>query len=174
MFEGWDSFYILIGGAAGALIGLMFVVATLTAGIEQSTASRGMRVYLSPVVFHFSVVLLISAIASIPHLALWVVSTSLGMLALAGIVYSAKITKNLFDNKWEEILPDVSDRCFYGIGPLCIYLALAGTAVAVMTAPTFAVELLAVIMLVVLAIGIRNAWDLVTTIVQRRPAETPR
>jgi hypothetical protein len=174
MFDGWDSFYILIGGAAGALIGLMFVVATLTAGLEQSTVSRGMRVYLSPVVFHFSVVLLISAIASVPHLAPWVVSASLGFLALTGIVYSAKITKNLFDNKWGEILPDVSDRCFYGIGPLFIYLALAGSAAAVTTEPKLAVQLLAVILLVVLAIGIRNAWDLVTTIAQRRPAETPR
>ena len=32
MFEGWDNFYLVTGGAAGALIGLMFVVATLEIG----------------------------------------------------------------------------------------------------------------------------------------------
>jgi hypothetical protein len=170
MFEGWDSFYILIGGAAGALIGLMFVVATLTSGLEEATVSRGLRVYLSPVVFHFSVVLLISAVASVPHIATWLVSASLGILALAGIVYSAKITKNLFDNNWPDVAPDISDRCFYGIGPVCIYLGLAVAALLVWTSPKLAVDLLAVILLAVLIIGIRNAWDLVTTIAQRRPA----
>jgi hypothetical protein len=170
MFEGWDSFYILIGGAAGALIGLMFVVATLTSGLEVATVSRGMRVYLSPVVFHFTVVLLISAMASVPHISIWLVSASLGVLALSGIIYSAKITRSLFDNNWNDVSPDISDRCFYGIGPVCIYLALAGAALAVWTAPKLAVDFLAVILLAVLVIGIRNAWDLVTTIAQRRPA----
>jgi hypothetical protein len=34
MFQGWDTFFFLIGSSAGALIGLMFVVITLTAGHE--------------------------------------------------------------------------------------------------------------------------------------------
>jgi hypothetical protein len=32
MFSGWDSFFLLIGGAAGAMIGLLFVVASLPPG----------------------------------------------------------------------------------------------------------------------------------------------
>jgi hypothetical protein len=57
MFLHWDSFYMLIGSAAGALIGWLFVVATLTVGREQSSVSRGMKVYMTPTVFHFAVVL---------------------------------------------------------------------------------------------------------------------
>jgi len=34
MFQHWDSYYLLLGSAAGALIGLLFVVATLSAGRE--------------------------------------------------------------------------------------------------------------------------------------------
>src|ERR1700688_4040228 len=30
MFSGWENFYALIGSAAGALIGIMFLVSTLT------------------------------------------------------------------------------------------------------------------------------------------------
>ena len=33
-FDEWDSFYLIVGGAAGALIGLQFVVMTLVAVME--------------------------------------------------------------------------------------------------------------------------------------------
>ena len=35
MFEGWENFYLIVGPSAAALIGLMFVVVTLTAGRER-------------------------------------------------------------------------------------------------------------------------------------------
>jgi len=66
VFQGWDSFYVLIGGAASALIGLMFVMATLTGGRDPSTGARSSRVYLNPVVIHFSAVLLVSPMALVP------------------------------------------------------------------------------------------------------------
>ena len=44
MFEGWDSFYLLVGGGAGALIGTMFVVATLTAGLAPERRAHGLHV----------------------------------------------------------------------------------------------------------------------------------
>jgi hypothetical protein len=37
MFDGWDNFYIIIGSTAGALVGVMFVVATLSAGLDERT-----------------------------------------------------------------------------------------------------------------------------------------
>ena len=44
MFRDWENYYLLIGSAARALIGLMFVVTTLTAGIDASRVSRGAKV----------------------------------------------------------------------------------------------------------------------------------
>ncbi len=40
VFHGWENFF-LIGSAAGALIGLMFVVISLAAGNEPRQVSRG-------------------------------------------------------------------------------------------------------------------------------------
>jgi len=40
MFHDWENYYLLIGSAAGALIGLMFVVTTLTAGLDASRVSK--------------------------------------------------------------------------------------------------------------------------------------
>ena len=67
--KGWDNFYYLIGSAAGGLIGLMFVVVTLTAGRDRSTMLRAADLYLTPTVVHFAVVLTTSAVALIPDIA---------------------------------------------------------------------------------------------------------
>ena len=45
MFEGWENFYLIVGPSAGALIGLMFVVVTLTAGRERDQTERGKHLY---------------------------------------------------------------------------------------------------------------------------------
>jgi hypothetical protein len=37
----WDSFYLIVGSAAGALIGLQFVVMTLVAATSQNAAEAG-------------------------------------------------------------------------------------------------------------------------------------
>ena len=68
MPPGWDNFYYLIGSAAGGLVGLMFVVVTLTAGRDRSITLRAADLYLTPTVAHFAVVLTISAVALIPNL----------------------------------------------------------------------------------------------------------
>ena len=44
MPQGWESFYLLIGGAAGALIGLLFVVITLTAELNPAETTVGSKV----------------------------------------------------------------------------------------------------------------------------------
>src|SRR5258707_15609601 len=92
MFAGWDSYYLLIGGAGGALIGLLFVVVTLTSGLERSLALRGSSVFMTPTLFHFGVVLLISAIALAPGLSAATVGTAIALSAVAGLTYATTCT----------------------------------------------------------------------------------
>ena len=167
MFRDWENYYLLIGSAAGALIGLMFVVTTLTAGIDASRVSRGAKVYITPIVFHFSVVLIVSAISAVPEIPLPAVGVLLASCAAIGIVYSAATTARLSRTRWEDP-PARSDKWFYGILPTIAYLGLAGAAGAVWLASTSRIASYAVgaTMLVLLLIGIRNAWDLATSIVQ--------
>ena len=80
--------------------------------------------------------------------------------------YSAMTTAKLFGTQLESS-PDWSDKCFYGILPMIAYLGLAAAAGAVWLAPKSAPYVVAAIMLVLLLIGIRNAWDLATFFVQR-------
>ena len=57
MFEGWDNYFVLTGTASGGLIGLLFVVVTLTSGLERGRALRASGIYMTPTLVHFAVVL---------------------------------------------------------------------------------------------------------------------
>jgi hypothetical protein len=166
MFRDWDNFYLIVGSAAGALIGLMFVVATLTTRQDPDLVSRGGPVYVTPIVFHFAVVMVVSVMAAVPGLPLTVMGVFLAVAAVTGFCYAAVTTKRIFEPDRPDS-PDLSDKCFYGILPAVIYLALAGAAAAIWLAPDAALYATGAVMLVLLLIGIRNAWDLATTLAQR-------
>ena len=68
MLADWESFYLLVGSAAAALIGLLFIVATLTINVDRSSAERGNNFYMTPIVFHLGVIVVLSAMALAPVL----------------------------------------------------------------------------------------------------------
>jgi hypothetical protein len=169
MFHGWENFFYLIGSAAGALIGIMFIVITLTAGHEPRRVSRGAPVYVTPIVFHFAVVLVVSLTSEVPGLTVPVVAVLLGVSAIAGLAYSAVTAIRLCGKGWEDPIPGWSDKCFYGFLPATIYVALLGATGAVWIAERKAPFIIGAIMLGQLLLGIRNAWDLATTLAQNAP-----
>lgn len=78
----WHDFYSLSGTAAATLVGLMFVAASLGAGVFTREHQVGIRSFLSPTVVHFSAVLLLCLIASVPGT--WL---SMGILVVgAGLI----------------------------------------------------------------------------------------
>ena len=161
MFAGWDSYFLLIGGAAGALIGLLFVVAGLTSGLQREDRLRGASLYLSPVVFHFAVVLVVSGAALAPRLSAPHMAIVVGVCALAGLVHLAYVTAGIASRR-TPAPPHWSDVWCYGVGPLGLYAALAGAAWAVWAAASWAAYAVAAAGMALLLIGVRNAWDLVT------------
>ena len=157
MFEGWDNFYLIIGGAAGALIGLMFVVATLSHGRDRAAALDGASLYMTPTVVGFSVVMVVSALAEAPLTRLSVAALQ-GALAAAGVVYGAVIAWRLTHRN----APHWSDYWCYGYAPLAAYVALVGAAAAVALGADWGPRAVAAVLMSVLLLAIRNAWDLVT------------
>ena len=169
MFAHWDSYYILIGSASGALIGLLFVVATLQSGRDPEASARGASIYLTPTVFHFAVVLVISAVASAPGLPPWSVGLILGGGALWGLAYAVSAAVRIRVNSTAAEPPHWSDFWYYGVAPGLGYLGLAASAVGALTQAASTAYLVAAALLALLLIGIRNAWDLVTWLAQRAP-----
>jgi hypothetical protein len=168
MFEGWGEFYVILGAGSGALLGLLFVVTTLAAGMRlgRDTLTLGSALYMTPTVFHFATVLVFSAIATAPHLSGWVMALVLGPWALAGTVYSCVMavlvrTRRLPDSG------DWTDVWGYGILPAAMYLGLIACAWSAWQNSPNAPYAIAIGMVVLTIIGIRNAWDLVTFIAPR-------
>ena len=66
----WESFYVIVGSAGGALTGLQFVVIALIAESRKQSTGREVAAFGTPTVVHFCTVLLVAAIVSAPWRAL--------------------------------------------------------------------------------------------------------
>ena len=91
MFEPWHDYYLMLGPVAGALIGLLFVVVSLTGQMEHTQAVRGTQVYTTPVVFHLSILVLISSLALGPRLVPMFEALVILASAVAGIGYVVRV-----------------------------------------------------------------------------------
>src|SRR4051812_5375183 len=132
MFEGWENFYLIVGPSAGALIGLMFFVVTLTAGRERAQTERGKRLYTSPIVWHLAVVLLLSGAAIAPTINARLFGFITGGLALLGIAMGVRSAIGIQRERLTGA-DSMFDMWWYGIVPAVAYVGLGGAAVAVLT-----------------------------------------
>src|SRR3954465_10668779 len=91
-FAEWDSFYLIVGGAAGALIGLQFVVMTLIASRGNTTApAEAGKAFSTPTVVHFTTVLFIAAVVRAPWGSPTPPAVIGGLIGLAGVVYVTRV-----------------------------------------------------------------------------------
>ena len=168
MFENWHDFYLVLGPASAGLIGLLFVVATLQSGRDPEASARGASIYLTPTVFHFAVVLVISAVASAPDLPRWAVGLILGVCGLIGCSYGVYSAVGIRNFKSPDP-PHWSDFWYYGVAPAVAYLGMMLSAIGAWAQAPADALIIAGVLLALLLIGVRNAWDLVTFLAPRAP-----
>lgn len=164
MFVSWSNFYAVLGEAAASLIGLLFVVSTLTAYLERSASKRGVALFLTPTVFKFAVVLALSVGALAPGLSDLAHRAIVGAIALVGLVNLTGITLGLWRRMSAEPL-HWSDPWCYGVVPALTFLGLG--AAAAFPDPAVATRGVAGAAVLLLLLSVRNAWDLVTTLAPR-------
>ncbi len=169
MPQGWDNFYYLIGSASGGLIGLMFVVVTLTSSGDRSTMLRAAGLYLTPVLVNFAMVLAMSAVALAPGLPGRVRGAAFGVMTLLGLFYAARACLGIARPRNANNPPHASDLWCYGVGPTALYGALAVvTALTFWTRANWAPTAMAGLLLTLLLLSLRNAWDLITWLAPTR------
>jgi len=152
----WNSFYVIVGSSAGALIGLQFVVIALIArGAAQAGAA-----FTTPSVVHFGVVLLLSAVASAPWHGIATVAALWGLAGLGGVVYAVLVARRLRVQTTYQ--PVFEDWLFHVLLPFAAYAMLAGSAYAAHSHARPALFIVGAAALLLLFIGIHNAWDAVT------------
>lgn len=161
----WETFYVIIGSSAAALTGLMFVVVALLADFRADFESteRQIDAFGTPTVVHFCAVLLQSAILTAPWPTMGGARIALGVYGVAAVVYMLVVLKRARGQT--EYKPVFEDWLFHGALPLAAY---AGIVAAVSGLPRHQTVLLFVlggIAVLLLFVGIHNAWDTVTFIV---------
>jgi hypothetical protein len=157
----WNSFYVIVGSSAGALIGLQFVVMALIAETPSArpNAQAG-AAFSTPSVVHFGVVLLLSAIISAPWHTIGAVGVVLGLVGIGGTVYAIVVARRM--KLQTTYRPVFEDWLFHGLLPLAAYGILAASAFVAQSHARPALFLVAVATLLLLFVGIHNAWDAVT------------
>lgn len=166
----WESFYVIVGSSAAALTGLQFVVMALIAESGVQGSGREIDAFGTPTIVHFCVVLLVAAVLSAPWAALWPAAVVLGVLGAAGVAYAVVVVRRTRQQTGYQ--PVFEDWLWHAGLPLLAYAALLGAAVATPRAPMPALFVVAAATVLLLLVGIHNAWDTVTYItVERIPRQ---
>lgn len=171
----WQNFYVIVGSSAGALIGLQFVVMSLIAGIPVTRSDAGAgRAFATPTVIHFGTVLMLAGILSAPWDAIGAPTILGGVVGLGGVVYVVIISLRMRHTSYR---PEFEDWLFHALLPFVAYVTLAASAYAAQSHVREALFGVGAAVLLLLFIGIHNAWDAVTYHIFERkppPAEEPQ
>lgn len=172
----WETFYVIVGSSSAALTGLMFVVVSLIPDARARLPASGATIsaFASPTVVHFCGALLVSAILSAPWDALGHAGLAIGASGFAGVVYVAIVIRRM--RAQTDYKPVFEDWSCHALLPLAAYVALVISGMFFSNRPTGALFTTAAATLLLLFVGIHNAWDTVTYVAIERstePKETP-
>src|SRR5947208_12183768 len=144
----WGNFYVIIGSAAAALTGLMFVVITLIAGARVRRSSGTIAAFGTPTVVHFCAALLVAAILSAPWQALWNAGLLLGLSGLGGVTYVVIVVRRA--RRQTDYQPVLEDWLWHTVFPLISYTALVVAAIVLLGNPALALFVIAAVTLLLL------------------------
>jgi hypothetical protein len=163
----WQSFYVIVGSSAGALTGLQFVVLTLVteAGMLRSEG-EALSAFASPNIVHFCAALLVSALFSAPWSGLGAPGVAVALCGLGGLVYSVMVLGIALRQK--EYKPVLEDWIWHAVLPMLAYAALVHSGWALRRESPDTLYVIGAALLLLLFIGIHNAWDTVTYVTLER------
>jgi len=164
LLTAWQMFYVLIGTAAATLTGLLFVVASLITGVRVrvSTPGEAFGTFNTPNIVHFGLAGLVAALLIVPWPALWTAGLLLGLSGLVGVSYVLIVLRRVRRQRDYQLV--LEDWLFHTALPLVSYTALVVAALLLPSHPAAALFVIAAATLLLLFIGIHNAWDNVTYI----------
>lgn len=159
----WVHFYSAMTQVAAALIGLLFVVITLGAqqGMEAMKDAAKIRVYLTPTVVYFGSVLILGALLTFPNHTPLSATLCVVLMGAGGIVYASS---SLIGNK--KSYEERRDLMVYAILPFAAYGMLVVGGVLLLSNAQLGFTLVALGMLSLLTISVRNSWAIAVDVVR--------
>jgi hypothetical protein len=158
----WETFYVIVGSSGAALTGLQFVVIALIAESKRRATTREIEAFGTPTIIHFCAVLLVSAILSAPWGTLGSAGLAVGACGIFGLLYGVIVVNRA--RRQPTYKPVFEDWLFHAVLPLAAYTLLLVASILLSSYPRRVLFVIAGAALLLLFIGIHNAWDTVTYI----------
>ena len=159
--SGWQNFYVIVGSSAGALIGLQFVVMALVADLPRTPGqAQAGNAFATPNIVHFCAVLFLAAALCAPWHGIGAAAVCWGLLGLGGVVYALIVARRLQVQTVYQ--PVFEDWLFHALLPLAAYATLAASACVAHGNARWPMFGVAAAALLLLFVGIHNAWDAAT------------
>ena len=170
--EAWHDFYLVVGTGAAALTGLLFVIVSLGPHVVAGQTRTGVRAFVSPIATHFTVVLVASSAMLVPELPLPLLGAFLAIGGMGGLGYTGWTRVHA---RWRaSTLPFLDWVWFVGLPVTCFVMVLA-SGVAIAMSLAIGLYGIASALLLLIVVGIRNAWDVVLWVAQQaRPESTEK
>jgi hypothetical protein len=174
----WQNFYVIVGSSAGALIGLTFIVITVAAdrmGVATSAAVRltGLRTFITPTAVYFGSALWVAALMCMPGHIVVTLAACLGVTGLAGLLYCSSVGRRMLRGSL-DYRPFLGDWIWSAVLPFAAYLCLLASAGLLYALPFASLYAVGAVTLLLMFIGIHNAWDVVVWMTTERHAHKER
>ena len=165
---GWGTFYEIVGSAAGALVGIQFVIMALIASQGRRAKMEVIDAFGTPTVVHFCGALVLAVLAAVVTAPWPGPGGAAGVLAVLGAAYKAVVVRRTW--RQSSYRPGWYDwTCYAGL-PTAAYATVGVAGACLPGRPVGALFAVAAAAVGLLLIGIHNAWDTVTYLVTDGPA----
>jgi hypothetical protein len=158
ILAGWDNFFVIAGSSAAALTGLTFIVITLSAQ-DGRVNPNGLRIFITPTIVHFTVVLAFSAFLSMPHHTPLSLCVSLLIAGVLGLIYIGTIATSI-RGMTSTYVPVHEDWIWNVILPGIAYGTWLAAGFFIWRSPHGSLYAVAAVLVLLMLIGIHNAWDI--------------
>jgi membrane protein CcdC involved in cytochrome C biogenesis len=156
--ERWANFYLITSTAAATLIGLLFILITLTAEKRANDVAK-VGLYLTPTVVYFGSVLLLAALLTFPNQSRFTTTLCICCVGTLGFLYSVSMVAR------KEKFLERSDVFPYMACPLVAYGLLLWGGLLLNHAAQRGLTLVAVGMLALIMLAVRNSWSIAVEVV---------
>lgn len=165
----WDNFYVIAGSSAAGLTGLTFVVIALASEAARINP-RGLGVYITPTIVYFGTVLALAGYLTMPHQGVLSLSLGFGVTGAAGLLYVGVIASTI-GRISAAYIPVIEDWIWNVVLPALAFGVLLAGAFCIWRGPEPSLYAVAGASMLLLFIGIHNAWDIAVWNSIRGPEE---
>jgi len=172
LLSAWEAFYVIVGTSAAALTGLQFVVIALVADAPDVGDADSVAAFGTPTVVHFCVSLFLAVLISAPWPGLSPVVWLVFGAGIVGVFYTLIVLRRA--RRQARYAPVAEDWIWHVILPMIAYGTLVAAGITMAFGSDAALFFVGGVSLLLIYIGIHNAWDSVAYLAVQLRSRRPQ